>query len=339
MGSALTLGALTLTGCGRSGSTSPGTSPGTGVASRAPLPAPVPPTPGLTTHGLRVVEVAHPDPRLTDVTLTTADLPTPFTVRVCTPTDYATSGRRYPVLWLLHGSSGDHTSWTQSGGVLETTRDREVIVVMPDGGVGGWYTDWVAPAHGPRRWETVHLDRLLPAIDDFLPTLPDRGARAIAGLSMGGFGALAYAGRHPDLFAAVASFSGPADIASVEASWLIANEAVSDGEVQGAIFGPGGMITAAMHQHNPVELLAGLGRAQRVALYCGTGAATATAPADQLEAWIHRTNVALAAKIARPDRTRPFVSYPGNHSWEFWARNLRTELPALLDSIAPSEVA
>lgn len=83
---------------------------------------------------------------------------------------------------------------------------------MPDGGKGGFYTDWcINGAGGQPKWETYLVDQLLPWIDDHYPTMASRSERAVAGLSMGGFGALSYAARHPDLFASASSFSGAID--------------------------------------------------------------------------------------------------------------------------------
>ena len=80
-----------------------------------------------------------------------------------------------------------------------------MLVVMPDAGTFGWYADHYN--NGPR-WESYHVGELIPWVDATLRTKPERAERAIAGLSMGGHGTAAYAGRHPDLFAAAAPFSG-----------------------------------------------------------------------------------------------------------------------------------
>ena len=65
---------------------------------------------------------------------------------------------------------------------------------------GGWCTDWFnGGAGGPPRWETFHIDQLIPWVDRNLRTVANRGGRAIAGLSQGGFCSMSYAARHPDL--------------------------------------------------------------------------------------------------------------------------------------------
>jgi pimeloyl-ACP methyl ester carboxylesterase len=93
-----------------------------------------------------------------------------------------------------------------------------MIVVMPDGGAMGWYTDWYAGDRPVQpRWETYHVGELVPWIDATYRTIAARRGRAIAGLSMGGFGALSYAARHPGTFAAAASFSGALEVGSSDA--------------------------------------------------------------------------------------------------------------------------
>ena len=84
---------------------------------------------------------------------------------------------------------------------------------MPDGGSWGFYSDWYGtdPAYDPAQapaWTEYHVSELIPWIDANLPTIAEREGRAVAGLSMGGYGAMSYASRFPDLFRAAGSFSG-----------------------------------------------------------------------------------------------------------------------------------
>lgn len=144
----------------------------------------------------------------------------------------AAPATRWPVLYYLHGLTGDETNWTQ-GGDLAAIADRldlRAIVVMPDGD-DGFYTDAAtdydydqcladgrgllipaAPKHRTcvrhRAYETYVVRDLVADVDATYRTIADQRGRAIAGLSMGGFGALKLALRHPELFAAAASHSG-----------------------------------------------------------------------------------------------------------------------------------
>jgi S-formylglutathione hydrolase FrmB len=128
---------------------------------------------------------------------------------VLLPSDYATSGRSYPVLYLLHGADYNENTWLTQSDVQQFTAAftgaDAAIVVMPDGGPQGFYTDWY---QGDEQWETYHLRRLVPYIAEQFRVRRGGANRAVAGFSMGGFGALHYAARHPGMFAAAGSFSG-----------------------------------------------------------------------------------------------------------------------------------
>jgi len=133
-------------------------------------------------------------------------------VRVLLPTGYRRSDRRYPVLLLLHGAGDRYDGWTtnQDGWPVtlkEFTADKDVIVVMPDGGTPerpGWYSDWFNfGEHGSPEWETFHIDTVLPYVDRTFRTRRDRDSRVVAGLSMGGYTVLALAERHPGLLAGI----------------------------------------------------------------------------------------------------------------------------------------
>lgn len=126
------------------------------------------------------------------------------------PADYETSNRKYPVVYLLHGYSDDDTGWLQFG---EANRIADkgiakgnippMILVMPDGGVS-WYINDHA---GETRWEDMFVDEFMPYIESEYRIRQKKEFRGIAGLSMGGYGSLVLALRHPDLFAATAAYS------------------------------------------------------------------------------------------------------------------------------------
>jgi putative tributyrin esterase len=119
------------------------------------------------------------------------------------PPDYETSARRYPVIYLLHGSGQQHATWGRPT-LLDHTAGA--IVVMPD-------MDRTRYAQGEggvdARVETFITQELIDYIDATYRTLPSRDSRAIAGLSIGGLGAMLLGLRHPDRFGAIGSFSAP----------------------------------------------------------------------------------------------------------------------------------
>jgi putative tributyrin esterase len=127
---------------------------------------------------------------------------------IALPADYETSGdKRYPVLYLLHGLSGNYTGWA-SMGAGRAIRGRDLIIVMPDAG-NSWYLNWAESGEGQKNaWEDFLVKDLIGHVDATYRTVAGREGRAINGLSMGGFGGLALGLRHPDLFCSIGSHSG-----------------------------------------------------------------------------------------------------------------------------------
>lgn len=149
---------------------------------------------------------------LEETTIASGALDRPLPVAIYRP-DGAPPQAGWPVLYLLHGLNGGYRDWPALGGIQGTLdrliaarRIRPIVVVMPDAG-NSWYVDSAAIG-GPGNYETAILDDLPRAIERDLSVRRDRGGRAIAGLSMGGFGALRLAFKRPDRYCAVASLSG-----------------------------------------------------------------------------------------------------------------------------------
>jgi putative tributyrin esterase len=133
----------------------------------------------------------------------------PLPYRVLLPSDYETVSRRYPVLYLLHGLTGNENDWVMRSRLTEYAARYHLIIIMP--GVGDtWYAN---SATDPRaRYEDVIINDLIPYVDSHYRTVASREGRAIAGLSMGGLGAMKFALRYPQLFAFAGSFSGAFDV-------------------------------------------------------------------------------------------------------------------------------
>ena len=136
--------------------------------------------------------------------------------------DAAKSGVRMPVLYLLHGYSGDQETWLNVKPSLPQMADRDsVIVVCPDG-ENSWY--WDSPKDPSSRFETFVARELIDYVDAHYPTRGDRSGRAITGLSMGGHGGLWLSFRHKDTFGAGGSTSGGVDIRPFPENWEMAKQ-------------------------------------------------------------------------------------------------------------------
>ncbi len=130
---------------------------------------------------------------------------------VIKPDAHKKKKNRFPVVYLLHGWSGNYSNWIIKEPLLVQYADQfNCIIVCPDGGYSSWYFD--SPIDSNYRYET-HVGIEVPAfIDSVYHTIPDRKNRAITGLSMGGHGAFWLAFRHANIFGAVASMSGGVDL-------------------------------------------------------------------------------------------------------------------------------
>ena len=162
--------------------------------------------------GLRIVDRNESDRRLWYYRFATDAIGWTPGVNVLLPDDYHTSGRTYPVLYLLHGGAEDFRTFDIVHNIRALTAGRPIIVVMPDGGRAGWYCNPVSSFVGPRNWEDFHMTELLPWIDANFRTYAEFDGRAVAGFSMGGFGALKYTAKYFGHFASVSSHSGPASL-------------------------------------------------------------------------------------------------------------------------------
>lgn len=271
--------------------------------------------------GAKVTAQRKVAPRIVDLTVESPALGRTGKVRLMTPAGY-TPAKRWPVLWLLHGCCDTYKSWTRSTTIEQMAPLKKWLVVMPEGGDVGFYADW----KGGPGWETFHT-RELPAL------LHERfGAgreQAIAGLSMGGLGAIGYAARHPGMYTAAASFSGLLHPAADEDA-LSGLMRSYDGDAD-TIYPDG------WEKHDPTELAAKL-KGTRLFVSSGNGRAGPFErdrdKFDSTEAFVEGESRAFAARLKELKIPAKSDFYgPGIHNWPYWERELKRALPTLL---APS---
>lgn len=124
--------------------------------------------------------------------------------------------KRYPSLYLLHGSPGTIMDWIKAGdaansanALIATKKIQELIIVMPDGnGAPGATSEWGNSSNQKQMLENYVSYELIHYVDQHFRTIPDAEHRAIGGLSMGGFGSMNIAVHHPDIFNWVISLGG-----------------------------------------------------------------------------------------------------------------------------------
>ena len=229
------------------------------------------------------------------------------------PPDYDRSNRRYPVVFLLHGYTDDDTAWIQFGEVHLTADKgiaiREIpplIIVMPDAGVT-WY---INDQKNEYPYEDMFINELIPFIDATYRTRPEREFRGISGLSMGGYGSLGYAMRHPDLFSACAAFSS--GIMTDET--LVATEDRSYNRMFAPLFGENlkgkERLTSHWKKNNPLDLAKTLDEKilKRIQWYIDCGD----------DDFLYKGNATL--HIIFRDRKIPheYRVRDGEHSWIYW---------------------
>ncbi|HKO99046.1 MAG TPA: alpha/beta hydrolase family protein [Pyrinomonadaceae bacterium] len=133
---------------------------------------------------------------------------------VLLPVDYdqeASKTKRYPVVYLLHGLTGHYTNWLDKTKLTDHAAPYGLIIVTPEGN-DSWYSDSVTVPS--EKYETYIINELLPDVQRRYRTIESREGRAIAGLSMGGYGALKFGVKYPHVFTFAGSMSGALDAAS-----------------------------------------------------------------------------------------------------------------------------
>jgi len=251
-------------------------------------------------------------------------------VRLLLPAGFASRPtRRWPVVYLLHGCCDGYVAWTRSTDVEQLAARDDVIVAMPDGGRAGFYSDWL---RGPR-WETFHLVELRQLLERAYRA---GNRRAIAGLSMGGLGALGYAARHPGMFAAAASYSGllhpRADPAVMRS---IVDGEGGDGT---ALWGDPERDARRWAAHDPTDIAERL-RGTRIFVSSGNGQPGPLddpgAHADAIERFVARETLGFVRR-ARGLRlsVRLDLYGPGTHFFPYWQRELHRSWPLLMRALA-----
>ena len=294
------------------------------------------------TSSIELLGVEHLTSRLSELTLHSSALGRETKVRVLAPSSGASGGsggEGLPVLFLLHGGGADsnYSNWSDRGSAERLTEGQPLLVVMPDGGKGGWYSDWLRPhsEEGTQLWEQYHVRELVPFVRSHFATRTDRSATAIAGLSMGGFGAVHYAARHPDIFGFTAAFSGAVDIRHPGVGRVVTVSPQIMGGRRGDIFGDHKVDQMVWRAANPVDLAANLATVE-VELRTGNGESGGPygegLPGDTQEVGVSQATANLHRRLDELGIRHLYDDYgPGAHTWPYWSAALAASLPRVVD--------
>jgi S-formylglutathione hydrolase FrmB len=229
-------------------------------------------------------------------------------VNILLPPGYEASTSRYPVLYLLHGYGDDQSAWSYMTNLSGYAAKYKIIIAMPD----GLKSFYINSAGDPKaRFEDFIAKDLVAYVDSHYRTIPLPRARAIAGLSMGGYGA-AYLGlKYFNKYAALGSFSGALSLPHETSPGARAAEFQ-------ALFGVPGSQQAK--DRDPFEIVDKVPPAQMPIIYIACGGEDALVKGN-------REFVALLAQKKIPYEYREIS--PRGHTWDFWDDQIRVFLEIL----------
>ena len=231
--------------------------------------------------------------------------------RVAVPLGYKTAGntKRYPVVYLLHGLTGSYANWFDRSKLAEHAARYEFIIVTPNG-ANGWYTD--SAASPKEQYESYIIKELIPEIDRSYRTNATRDGRVIAGLSMGGFGAVKFGLKYPEMFTIAGSFSG----ALFASSYRTAEE-LPGGAIRTSLVSIFGAPDSPTKKANDVFEMVRTATPDRVKampfiyLACGT------------EDFLFQNNRDFLAALTERKVRREYREAPGAHDWAYWDEQVR----------------
>jgi len=235
------------------------------------------------------------------------------------PPDYDHSSRSYPVLYLLHGYTDDHTGWVQFGEVkhiadkaINEGSATPMIIIMPDADTGlPGYTNSIS---GKWNYEDFFFNELMPHVEDRFRIKKNKRYRAIAGLSMGGGGSFLYALHRPDLFSSAAPLSawmGPKNLEEMNDFATRENIKFNEADLE-----------PFLKQNNPLELIDSMSQESlnsvRWYIDCGD------------DDFLYEGNSMMHIKMRDKQINHEFRIRDGGHTWDYW----RSALPTVLSFIS-----
>ena len=243
------------------------------------------------------------------------------------PADYSTSQRTYPVVYLLHGFTDDNTGWLQFG-EINRYADKAIadgiippmIIVMPNGDSSFYINSY----DGKENYEDFFVNEFMPAVEKEFRIKAEKKYRGVAGLSMGGYGTLIYALKHPDLFAAAAPFSAAVWDDDAISSMPDANYDV----VIGKLFGKGlkgkGRLTKTWYDNAILKIVADKSADElkkvRYWIDCGD------------DDFLIKGNCLLHIALTEKKVPHEFRVRDGAHNWTYWRTGITDALQFIGDS-------
>lgn len=241
----------------------------------------------------------------TQITVILPDKP-----RGITPTDFYRSDKKYKVLWLLHGTYGDHTDWVRRTNIEMYATEKNLVVVMPSA-LNSNYSNWTDYMLGYHMYDYL-TEELMPLVYGWLPVSDKREDNFIAGLSMGGRGTVKYAVNHPEKFAAAAVLSAtPMDFTKMSPDNPCPMMNTTDGRTRTTLLNAGGLDAFLNSNENVWKIIdekAPTGELPKLMFACGEDDALIYGLFSDFRK--HAEEIGLDAY---------FFTRPGyKHEWRFW---------------------
>ncbi|MCF2846874.1 esterase family protein [Pseudoalteromonas sp. ACER1] len=240
-------------------------------------------------------------------------------VTVTLPDGYQDS-KKYNVIYVLHGYSGNHSDWTKLTNIEKLADQYDVIIVNPDGNFGSWYLD--SDIDKSSQYETYIADDLLNYIDSEYSTNRSKSGRAITGLSMGGFGALHIAINHPEQFAAVSGISAGVDVRPFSAEFDLEKVLGSYAENK--------------EKWDSIAIINNLHKIAAGNTAWKKGADTLPIMLDiGVDDFFIEQNRALHQAMLKMRIRHDYVERPGIHDWHYWNKVIAYQFLFLTSHMAP----
>jgi S-formylglutathione hydrolase FrmB len=221
---------------------------------------------------------------------------------VVRPDSYS-ANKKLPVLYLLHGFSGNYSDWILKVPSIKNLSDQyNLIIVCPDGAFASWYFD--SPVSKEWQYETYVATELVNWVDKHYSTIPNRSGRAITGLSMGGHGAFYLAFRHLNTFGAVGSMSGGVDI-----------RVFSDAFGIEQVLGKYSEYPERWEKNSVINMLY-LIKPNSLAITFDCG----------YDDFMYPSNQALHKELLERKILHDYTVRPGSHSWEYWGNSINYQV-------------
>ncbi|OLR91798.1 hypothetical protein BJP25_24780 [Actinokineospora bangkokensis] len=285
--------------------------------------------------GAKVVKETKVADRTYDLEIQSPALKKNGMVRVFLPADWsATATKTWPQLWLLHGCCEvkDYQSWDVFTDARSFLADKGVITVMPTDGPAGMYSEWWNMGLSKTaNWEAFHMKEVLQIVERAYRGGPNR---SVAGVSIGGYGALYYGYAYPGTFKSVASYSGIPNTQFVGTAGVIKGILVREGFWNfNDLWGQEILNWGLWAKHNPY---ANIEKFRGVNLYIssGNGEVGPLDPAgksgDPLDASTLLTSRSFTDRLTQLGIPATVDYYgKGTHSWPYWERALHQSWPLL----------